>query len=267
MTSSRRSTTPDPFSPGRGALPPRAWQRTSAPSLALDGPWAFRLLGTPRAPADFADPAFDDAGWDELPVPSHWQLHGYGAPAYTNVAYPFPVEPPHVPDANPTGEYRRRFRLPEAWPDGAAVLRFGGADSHLRVWLNGTELGEACGSRLAHEFEAGALLRRGGQENVLAVRVSQWSAGSYLEDQDMWWLSGLFRGVELLARPHGAIGDLYVHARADGTLRVDAEAPARVLVPELGIDAAAGETVAAGPVRPEERRVGEDGTTRRATVA
>ena len=197
----------DPFSPGRGALPPRAWQRTSAPSLSLDGPWAFRLPGSPRAPADFADPAFDDAGWGELPVPSHWQLHGHGAPAYTNVAYPFPVEPPHVPDANPTGEYRRRFRLPDGWPAGPARLRFGGADSHLRVWLNGTELGEASGSRLAHEFEAGGLLRRDG-ENVLAVRVAQWSPGSYLEDQDMWWLSGLFRGVELLARPPGSVGDL-----------------------------------------------------------
>ena len=71
----------DPFGPGRGALPPRAWQRTSAPSLSLDGPWAFRLLGTPRAPADFAYPAFDDSGWGELPVPSHWQLHGHGAPS------------------------------------------------------------------------------------------------------------------------------------------------------------------------------------------
>jgi beta-galactosidase len=220
------------FSPGLGALPPRAWQRTSAPALSLDGTWAFRL---------------DGGAWGELEVPSHWQLHGHGAPAYTNIAYPFPVDPPWVPDANPTGEYRRSFALPPDWPGGSAVLRFGGADSELRAWLNGTELGWACGSRLAHEFEAGALLR---PENELVVRVRQWSAGSYLEDQDMWWLSGLFRGVELLARPDGCAADVFVHAEADGTLRVDCDVPARLVVPELGIDCAAGETVAAGPVEP-----------------
>src|SRR5215210_5971369 len=235
----------DPFAPGRGTLPPRAWQATSAPTVSLDGRWAFRLRPGPDPDAAFADPALDDSGWDELPVPSHWQLHGHGTPAYTNVAYPFPVEPPFVPDANPTGEYRRRFRLPPGWPDGPARLRFGGADSHLRAWLNGVELGEASGSRLAHEFEAGELLDRRG-ENVLAVRVTQFSPGSYLEDQDMWWLSGLFRSVELLARPPGCIGDLFVHAGADGRLRVECDVPARVVVPELGVDAAAGETVAAG---------------------
>ena len=222
----------DAFSPGRGALPPRAWQRTTAPALSLDGTWEFRLDGGP---------------WGELPVPSHWQLHGHGAPAYTNVAYPFPVDPPFVPDENPTGEYRLRFALPVGWPEGEAALRFGGADSHLRAWLNGVELGEACGSRLVHEFAVGSLLRA---ENLLEVRVRQWSAGSYLEDQDMWWLSGLFRGVELLARPPGCVGDLFVHAAADGTLRVDADVPARVVVPELGIECDAGETVAAGPVEP-----------------
>lgn len=224
----------DPFSPGHGALAPRAWQRTSAPVLSLDGTWDFRL---------------DGGAWTELPVPAHWQLHGHGAPAYTNVAYPFPVEPPFVPDATPTGEYRRAFTLPGDWPEGGALVRFGGADSHLRARLNGSELGEACGSRLVHEFEVGPLLRRRG-ENVLEVQVRQWSAGSYLEDQDMWWLSGLFRSVELLARPPGCVGDVFVHADADGTLRVDADVPARVLVPELGVDATAGETVAAGPVEP-----------------
>ena len=200
--------------------------------LSLDGTWAFRL---------------DGGDWGELPVPSHWQLHGHGAPAYTNVAYPFPVDPPHVPDENPTGEYRRSFTLPGGWPEGDAVLRFGGADSHLRAWLNGVELGDAYGSRLVHEFAVGHLLEA---ENELEVTVRQWSAGSYLEDQDMWWLSGLFRSVELLARPPGCVGDLFVHASADGTLRVDADVPARVILPELGIDAAAGETVAAGPVEP-----------------
>jgi beta-galactosidase len=180
-------------------------------------------------------------------VPSHWQLHGYGAPAYTNVVYPFPVEPPHVPDENPTGDHRRTFSVPRDWSATSAVLRFEGADSCLRAWLNGVELGTAMGSRLPTEFDVGEILRPG-EDNVLAVRVHQWSAGSYLEDQDMWWLSGLFRSVTLLARPAGAIDDVFVHAGYDhasgaGTLRIDADVPARVTVPELGIDVAAGEVV------------------------
>jgi beta-galactosidase len=186
-------------------------------------------------------------------VPSHWQLHGYGAPAYTNVAYPFPVEPPHVPDENPTGDYVRRFAVPAAWAGTDAVLRFEGVDSCLRAWLNGVELGVAMGSRLPTEFDVGALLRPG-EENLLAVRVQQWSAGSYLEDQDMWWLSGIFRSVTLLARPAEALDDVFVHAGYDhttgtGTLRVDTDAPARVTVPELGIDVAPGESVEL-PVEP-----------------
>ena len=187
-------------------------------------------------------------------MPSHWQLHGYGAPAYTNVVYPFPVEPPHVPDENPTGDYRRRFVVPREWAGTDAVLRFEGVDSCLRAWLNGVELGVSAGSRLPTEFDVGELLRPG-EDNVLAVRVQQWSAGSYLEDQDMWWLSGIFRSVTLLARPRGALDDVFVHAGYDhttgtGTLRVDTDAPARVTVPALGIDVAAGESVEVPAVEP-----------------
>ena len=244
--------------PGRGTRAARAFLRSDAPALALDGDWAFRLSPRATAPADFAEPGFDDTGWDRLPVPSHWQLHGYGAPAYTNVVYPFPVDPPHVPDENPTGDYRVRFRVPADWAGTDAVLRFEGADSCLRAWLNGTELGVSMGSRLPAEFDVGPLLRPG-EENVLAVRVHQWSAGSYLEDQDMWWLSGIFRGVTLLARPAGAIDDVFVHAGYDhetgaGTLRVDTDGPARVTVPELGIDVAAGEHGEGGRGGAVERR-------------
>ena len=240
---------------GAGALPARAWGRSDAPSLDLSGDWRFRL--SPRAGADegFTDPGFDDGGWATLPVPSHWQLHGYGAPAYTNVLYPFPVDPPHVPTENPTGDYRVRFRLPDGWDAERTVLRFEGADSHLQVWVDGQELGSATGSRLPAEFDATAALAAGGPDHLLAVRVGQWSAASYLEDQDMWWLSGIFREVRLLARPAGAIGDWFVHAGYDhrtgaGTLRVDADVPARVTVPELGVDAAAGETVELAAVEP-----------------
>src|SRR3954471_7451027 len=241
-------------SPGEGVRPARAFLRSDAPSLSLNGEWAFRLSERADLPADFVERDYDDSGWDRLPVPSHWQLHGYGAPAYTNVRYPFPVEPPNVPDENPTGDYRRTFVLPAEWEGADVVLRFEGVASSLRAWLNGTELGTAMGSRLPSEFEAGELLKAG-EENVLAVRVSQWSAGSYLEDQDMWWMSGIFRGVTLIDRPVGAIDDVFVHADYDhvsgaGALRVEADVPARVIVPELGIDAATGEMVRVPAVEP-----------------
>ena len=123
-------------SPGEGVRPARAFLRSDAPSVSLNGDWAFRLSERADIPADFVDRDYDDSAWARLPVPSHWQLHGYGAPAYTNVRYPFPVDPPYVPDENPTGDYRRAFEVRRGFA-GAAVLRFEGVDSCFRVWLNG----------------------------------------------------------------------------------------------------------------------------------
>src|SRR4051794_23302103 len=101
---------PDPYAPSSGALPPRAAFASDAPAMSLNGPWRFRWSASAReATPGFHEPAFDDASWDPLPVPSHWQLHGYGPPIYTTSPSPFPVEPPHVPDENPTGEYRLSF--------------------------------------------------------------------------------------------------------------------------------------------------------------
>ncbi|MFE4667995.1 glycoside hydrolase family 2 TIM barrel-domain containing protein [Streptomyces sp. NPDC056716] len=245
-------------SPGSGFLPPRARPlSTDATTLSLNGTWRFRLSPTAGAEDDsFARPGYDAGHWAAITVPGHWVLQGegaFGAPSYTNQVYPFPVDPPRVPAENPTGDHLRVFDLPGGWPgDGDAVLRFDGVESCARVWLNGTALGEFKGSRLPHEFAVGALLRPGG--NVLAVRVHQWSAGSYLEDQDQWWLPGIFRDVTLLHRPPGAARDFFVHASYDhtagtGTLRVDSEVPGRVTVPELGLDLATGET-ATVPVAP-----------------
>ncbi|WP_086662103.1 glycoside hydrolase family 2 TIM barrel-domain containing protein [Lentzea kentuckyensis] len=221
--------------PGTGALPPRAFFISDAPSLSLNGTWDFRL---------------DDGDWGTITVPGHWQLQGHGSPAYTNVKYPFPVEPPFVPSENPTGDYRLVFDLPENWPDEPAALRFDGIDSCGRIWLNDTELGITRGSRLPAEFEVGHLLRPSG--NVLTVRVHQWSAGSYLEDQDMWWMSGIFRAVTLLSRPRGGVADYQVHASYDhvsglGTLEV---AGAMITVPELDVhDLPPGQSFSA-PVEP-----------------
>ncbi|MEV0200743.1 glycoside hydrolase family 2 TIM barrel-domain containing protein [Nonomuraea sp. NPDC050691] len=219
------------FTPGSGRLAPRAALRSDAPSLDLNGTWRFRLSPAADVPEDFADPGHDDSAWDELPVPSHWPLHGHGAPAYTNVVYPFPIDPPHVPTENPTGDYRRAFDLPEGWSGGR--LRLEGVESYARVWLNGHELGFTTGSRLPAEFDAGPYLRPG--RNVLAVRVHQWSAASYLEDQDMWWLPGIFRDVTLTR----STADVFVRASYDaGTGRgsLSFDGPGRLSVPELGID-------------------------------
>ena len=159
-----------------------------------------------------------------------------------------------MPDENPTGDYRRTFVLPAEWEGADVVLRFEGVDSSLRVWLNGTELGTAMGSRLPSEFDGGRAAAAGRGERARRPGL-QWSAGSYLEDQDMWWLSGIFRGVTLIDRPVGAIDDVFVHADYDhvsgaGALRVEADVPARVIVPELGIDAATGEMVRVPAVEP-----------------
>jgi beta-galactosidase len=240
--------------PDDNVRPPRAWFGSDAPELNLSGDWSFRL--SPRADTDtaFAEPGFDAGEWAHLPVPSHWQLHGYGAPAYTNIVYPIPVDPPHVPQDNPTGDYRTSFELPAHWPAGRTVLRFEGVDSAFRVWVNGTPAGTATGSRLPSEFDITDLLAPSGP-NVLAVRVHQWSSASYVEDQDMWWLSGIFREVNVLSRPADGVDDYFVHAGYDhltgaGTLRVDAEGPVRVLVPELGVDVPAGEHVHLPAVQP-----------------
>lgn len=211
-----------------GGLKPRAYLVTDAPRLDLSGTWRVSVGDRADGPVDFADPAYDDGDWEQRPVPRH-----FGMPAYTNIRYPFPVDPPHVPDENPTADHRLTFDLPEDWPQGwqagsptgeGAVLRFDGVDSCARVWLNGTELGITFGSRLPHEFAVGQLLRR--QGNVLAVRVHQWSPGSYLEDQDMWWWPGIFREITLVARPQGGIEDVRVRADYDhvtglGTLTVE----------------------------------------------
>jgi len=250
-------TAPDlqSFAPWECAEAPRAAGSSDASVVSLDGEWAFSLAPSVDATTPgFEQPGFDDANWAHIPVPASWQMVGlrdeqgellprgegrFGHPAYTNVVYPFPIDPPFVPDANPTGEYRRVFSWHEGASDSRYLLRFEGVDSHATVWLNGTRLGWSTGSRLAVEFDATDALVDG--DNVLAVRVHQWSAASYLEDQDMWWVSGIFRSVLLLERPAGAIGDHFVHAGFDhltgeGVLRVETDVPTTVSVPELGID-------------------------------
>ncbi|GIH15725.1 beta-galactosidase [Rugosimonospora africana] len=242
--------------PGTGGIAPRARFDSGLPELSLDGDWRFQLWPSlDAAPGGVGAEDFDDSGWGSIPVPSSWPMHGHGQPAYTNVVYPFPVDPPFVPDANPIGDHRLRFDVAPEFLNGA-LLRFDGVDSAATVWLNGRLLGTTRGSRLPTEFEVGNLLRE--RDNVLAVRVAQFSAASYLEDQDMWWLPGIFRSVTLLAHPAGALRDIFVRAGyrdGRGELRVEVDGPdagqVRVSVPDLDVhDLVPGTTLDVGPVRP-----------------
>jgi beta-galactosidase len=242
----------DDYSPGSGRRSrPRAWLRTDSPVLSLKGEWKFRWSPVAYGLDDAAaDPDFDDSAWDTIPVPSHWVLPGtspraaegeYGRPIYTNIRYPFPIDPPHVPDENPTADHRRSFELPD-WTSERVVLRLDGVESIYRVWLNGVEIGVGKGSRLVQEFDITDVAQPG--QNVILVRVHQWSSMSYLEDQDQWWLPGIFRDVTVLSRPYGSVDDLWLRTQyaPDGTGSIDPEIisaqhafPIEIQIPELGV--------------------------------
>ena len=192
--------------------------------LMLNGDWKFHYSGTPDArPADFHKPEFDVSGWKDIPVPSNWQMHGYGVPLYTNSEYPFAVDPPRVmgePPAhftnfpedqrNPVGSYRRNFALPDDWKDQPVWIAFNGVDSAFYLWINGEKVGYSQDSRTTAEFDITRFLKPG--ENSLAVEVYQHSDGSYLEDQDMWRLSGIFRDVYLRTSPVLDVRDHWLQA-------------------------------------------------------
>lgn len=199
----------------RAFLPPQdSGSKASFGVTSLNGPWKFQLVDSPLlAPENFFEKKFDDRKWKTLAVPSHWQLNGYGHPHYTNIDYPFPLDPPFVPDENPTGLYRKTFKLDPSVIGRRILLRFEGVDSTFRVWVNGREVGMSKGSRLAAEFDVGADLVTG--ENTVAVQVVKWSDATYLEDQDMWWLSGIFRDVLLIAEPEIYLRDLFVRTNLD----------------------------------------------------
>nr|XP_043631574.1 beta-galactosidase [Erigeron canadensis] len=179
---------------------------------SLSGHWKFFLAQSPTtAPSEFHDSVFQDSTWETIPVPSNWQMHGYDKPIYTNVIYPFPLDPPHVPDDNPTGCYRTYFELPKDWEGRRILLHFEAVDSAFHVWINGALVGYSQDSRLPAEFEITDFCHKCGSDkkNVLAVKVYRWSDGSYLEDQDHWWLSGIHRDVLLLAKPKVFIADYF----------------------------------------------------------
>uniref|UniRef100_A0A1D1Y8V4 beta-galactosidase n=1 Tax=Anthurium amnicola TaxID=1678845 RepID=A0A1D1Y8V4_9ARAE len=183
---------------------------------SLSGYWKFLLAPNPAAvPENFYDISFDDSCWAALPVPSSWQMHGFDVPIYTNVQYPFLVNPPYVPSENPTGCYRKYFQIPREWKGRRIFLHFEAVDSAFIAWVNGVPIGYSQDSRLPAEFEITDWCYPFDSdiENVLAVQVMRWSDGSYLEDQDHWWLSGIHRDVLLLAKPQMFIADYFFMSR------------------------------------------------------
>jgi beta-galactosidase len=225
----------DPSIIGRNKLPPHATllpfgslkqarkgQAANSPwFLSLNGPWkfAYSAKGPANLPQGFSLESFDDKSWKTIEVPSNWQLQGYGVPLYTNVTYPFAKKPPRVDGRvpsdwtkakfpNPVGSYRRRFTLPSSFVGRRTVLHFDGVSSAFYVWVNGKKVGYSQGSRTPAEFDLSPFVHEG--ENLVVVQVFRWSDGSYLEDQDFWRLSGIFRDVYLYSQPKAWIQDFSV---------------------------------------------------------
>ena len=183
---------------------------------SLNGNWKFAFAPKPAdAIADFEAEDFDVSGWKDIDVPSNWEMRGYGRPIYTNAKYPFKVDPPFIdPADNPVGQYVRSFEVPDSWDGRQIVLHFGGVYSAYYVWVNGQLAGYAEDSCLPSEFDITGLLKKG--SNKVAVKAFRWADGSYLEDQDHWRLSGIYREVFLEARPRRGFEDISIRTKRIG---------------------------------------------------
>ncbi len=189
--------------------------------MSLNGRWKFNLVSQPsERPTDFYQPGFNASGWATIPVPSNWEMQGYDKPLYCNVEYPHSNTPPFIKarpgyndggknyGINPVGSYLHDFNLPEGWEKERTILQFNGIYSAANVWINGQYVGYSQGSNNMAEFDVTPYVKPG--KNLLAVEVFRWSDGSYLECQDMFRMSGIFRDVNLLSLPVKGIEDVYV---------------------------------------------------------
>lgn len=193
---------------------------------SLNGIWKFNWSVAPsKRPKSFYKIGYDVSKWDEIKVPSNIELQGYSAPIYTDVPYAFEPNPPFVPvDHNPVGSYKRKFNLPIDWKKEKVYIHFGAVNSAMYLWVNGQKVGYGEGSKTPMEFDITDYVKEG--DNDLAVELYRFSDGSYLEDQDMWKMSGIERDVYLYKRPENHIKDFFVHALlvnnyTDGKLSVD----------------------------------------------
>lgn len=194
----------------------------------LNGNWRFHHVEKPAdRPRDFFQTNYDDSNWDFITVPSNWQKHGYDYPIYTNIKYPFPIDEQKVPeDFNPVGSYRHTFTVPDSWDSRRTFITFEGVNAGFYLWVNGQKVGYSQGSRTPAEFDITDYLVDG--ENLLAAEVFRYTIGSYLEDQDFWRISGIFRDVYLWSTPTIHVRDFHYtttfdNQYQDATLKVDVE--------------------------------------------
>jgi len=205
-----------------------ASEKANNPTVrSLNGIWKFKWSPDPQSrPMDFYTENYSTESWDNILVPGNWELQGFGTPIYTNFNYPFKRDAPKVtsePDKsftnflqrNPVGSYRTTFVVPENWNNKQVFINFNGVQSAFYVWVNGQKVGYSENSMSPAEFDITKYIHKG--ENKLAVEVYKWCDGSYLEDQDIWRLSGIFRDVDLIARPKTFISDFFVKAVPDNS--------------------------------------------------
>jgi beta-galactosidase len=202
-------------------LPLKSTKEADQPSpwkLSLNGPWKFTWAKKPVARIkDFYQESYDVSSWSEIEVPSNWEIQGYGTPIYTNMKYPYSIDTKNIPsishDDNPVGSYRRTFAIPKEWMKRNFFINFAGVNSAFHLWINGQNIGYSQGSFTPAEFNITPYVREG--LNTVAAEVYRWCDGSYLEDQDMWRLSGIFREVFVTARPKTEIRDFSVRSDLD----------------------------------------------------
>lgn len=181
---------------------------------SLNGTWKFRYADrAAERMLDFYRTDLNDNKWDDIPVPSNWEIQGFGIPIYTNIVYPFPKNPPFVGEDDPVGTYRKSFTVPDSWSGREVILQFGSISGCAFVYLNGQKVGMTKASKTAAEFDITPFLKKG--ENLLAVQVFRWHDGSYLEDQDFWRLSGIERDVFIYALPKLTIWDFFLKPDLD----------------------------------------------------
>ena len=195
-------------------------ESTSTFYQSLNGNWKFNWVKQPsERPVDFYKKDYDVSSWKEIPVPSNWEMLGYGTPIYTNYTYPFKNNPPLIQsqrgytnekEPNPVGSYRRSFILPDDWGDKEVFLHFDGVYSGMYIWVNGEKVGYSQGANNDAEFNITSYVKQG--ENSLAVEVYRWTDASYIEDQDMFRLSGIHRDVYLYATPKLHVYDFFAQS-------------------------------------------------------
>lgn len=214
----------DFFAFENAALAQKADKTASKRFLSLEGMWKFKFVKDHQnRPKNFYEVGYDDASWENFPVPGLFELNGHGDPIYKNVGYAWATQfknnPPYVPEKNNyTGAYRQTFDIPADWKGEKIYLHVGSATSNLEVWVNGQHVGYSEDSKVAAEFDLTPYLRPG-EKNLIAMQIMRWCDGSYFEDQDFWRLTGIAREVYLYARPQSHIADLFITSELDNNYK------------------------------------------------